>query len=102
MTTDDLEDFLVELSTAQTAGRTAMDRYRDFREVFLGSDAGRRVLHDILAMGKVFMTSFRKGDPHLLFAQEGRRSMAVQILKTVREEPQERPTRGRQIREVMR
>jgi len=92
---DDLEDFFVELASAQISGRTRLDQYREFRHVFLGSDEGKRVLHDILAMGKMFVTSFRRGNANLLFAQEGRRSIAVEILKIVREEPRERPDRQR-------
>ena len=73
--------------------RTKLDKYRDFRTVFLGSDEGRRVLYDILTFGHIYRSSAVRGDPHETYRREGERNIALKVLTTIHEEPKEQPTR---------
>ena len=85
---------LSDLAAVQGSGRTRADKYKEFRAVFLGSDQGKRVLHDILSEGHMYRSSMR-ADPYQTFFREGERNMALKILTTIMAEPQERPTRQR-------
>lgn len=73
---------------------TDMDRYRDFRAVFLSDERGRRVLHEILGWGHVFRSSVqgRPVDPHQVTFREGERNLALRILAALNAEPVDRPT----------
>ena len=95
-----MEDFdllMQDLASAQGAGqRNPMDRYREFRQVFLGSDAGKRVLHDILSRGRIYRPSTHPGDPYKTHTNEGKRELALEILMILHREPAaERPQAGR-------
>jgi len=72
-------------------GRTKLDRYRDFRKVFLGSDEGKRVLHDILGLAKLsapIAPPFpEKIDTNRMMVLEGGRELAVKIIEVVLKEP---------------
>lgn len=73
--------------------RLPMDRYREFRQVFLATDAGRRVLYDIFAAGHMYRSSYQRGDPHHTTFQEGERNLALYIQQTLINEPaMEQPT----------
>jgi hypothetical protein len=75
--------------------RTPMDRYRDFRAVF-GTDAGQRVLQDIMGFGNMFRGSVMGENSHVTYKYEGRRELALMILTTYTREPgAERPQQGR-------
>lgn len=56
------------------------DRRRDFRNVFLGSVAGRRVLYEILAWSRVFASTFVPGDAYATHWREGGRDVGLRIL----------------------
>ena len=57
-----------------------VDRRRDFRTVFLGSAAGRRVLYEILAWSRVFASTFVPGDAFATHWREGGRDVGLRIL----------------------
>jgi hypothetical protein len=69
------------------------DRYREFRRVFLGSDEGRRVLHEILSWGHMFQSSVGRTDidPNRVLFLEGERNLALKLLATLNAEPTARP-----------
>lgn len=72
-----------------------MDRYRDYRAVFLGSEQGRRVLHDILANCGLNKATPPVGsiDPYLTHIRDGRRGAALEIIGAIYKEPaQKQPT----------
>lgn len=69
---------------------TDMDRYRDFRAVFLTTDQGKRVLHEILGRGHVLHAGLTF-EPHRLFFQEGERNIALWIFGKARVEPKALP-----------
>lgn len=90
---DELDALMAELAAARTAGRTSLDRYREFRKVFLDTDEGKRVLYDILALGHLLKPSAVRGDPYETYRREGERNIALQITAIVHVEPRERPER---------
>ena len=92
---EDLEADIADLA-AKHPGRhayTDMDRYRDFRAVFLGSDQGKRVLYEILGWGRMFQSSplIGKFETNHTFFHEGERNLALRIFTASRVEPTERP-----------
>ena len=69
---------------------TDLDRYRDFRVVFMQTDEGRRVLRRIMEMGCIFAEPrlISPIDPYMLAAFRGKRQLALEIFKTMNDEPQ--------------
>ena len=90
------EEFLNELASAHTQNYAEIDRYRDFRAVFLGSDQGRRVLYAIMGFGLMYRSSAYRGrfDPYKTLFHEGERNLALRILTTINNEPTEKPDRA--------
>lgn len=75
---------------------TAMDKYRDFRRVFLGSEEGQRVLCEILSWGHLFSTPAfgRPVDSYAMAISTGEENIARRLLVTINREPKERPKRA--------
>ncbi len=63
------------------------ERRRDFRAVLFGSDAGRRVLYEILAWSHVFASTFVPGDACATHWREGGRDVGLRILAALAPEP---------------
>ena len=74
-----------------------MQRYREFREVFMSDERGRRVLNEILTFGHVFRISAigQPIDPYQMALREGERSLALRILAVLNSEPAEKPAKAR-------
>ena len=92
------EDFQKDLESLAMvadlpANRNATDRYRDFRQVFMGSDQGKRVLHDILGMCHLLRPSpiSRPIDGLLMAMREGERNIGLGILSVMHNEPPPQP-----------
>lgn len=70
-----------------------LDRYQDFRAVFLGSEQGRRVLHEILRQCGVNKAVSPAGpvDPYQTHLKEGRRGAALTIMGIIHSEPEPQP-----------
>ena len=100
--TDDVAALYLELLQAQLEGYTAMDRYRDFRAVFLGSDQGKRVLAEILRLGHAFRSAAVQGvyDTNRTFFADGQRTLALMIMDLARLEPKPRPARQGKAAEI--
>lgn len=66
-----------------------MDRYQDFRQLFLGSEQGQRVLHEIFSWGHLFRSSIPpKGAPEYnVWISEGERNIALKIFSAIHAEP---------------
>ena len=68
-----------------------VERYQDFRELFLGSEIGRRVFNEILGMGYMAndTTKFNTNgvDPNATLISTGERKLALSIHKLVMVEP---------------
>ena len=90
-----MSDLLTELANLPLLENyTAQDQYHDFRRIFMGSDEGKRVLRRILEKGYVFRDPpiTHPIDPYLMAVHRGYRRLALEILGTVENEPQEQPT----------
>ena len=87
--------FLNDLGSSyyEVANRSKLDRHREFRQVFFGSDAGRRVLHEILSLAKLSARLVEpfpaEIDEKRLLVREGARQLAADIISIVHKEPQE-------------
>jgi hypothetical protein len=77
-------------SAQDQAAYTAMERYRDFRALFLSTEQGRRVLSEILKIGFVAKSTTQPGgpiDPYRTHLHEGRRTLAMDIFYHATVEP---------------
>ena len=86
-----------ELAKAYTGKNyTPLDRFKDFRQLFLGSEQGRRVLWQILAWGHMFAssTALAQHDSNKTFTLEGERNIALRIFAAIHQEPKPLPTRA--------
>jgi len=87
----ELLDSLNELPI--TANYSSKDRYADFRQVFTGSDQGKRVYRELLVWGKM-LSSTVSGNPidtnKVIFA-EGHRNFVLKLIAAVNIEPPEQP-----------
>jgi hypothetical protein len=75
-----------------------MDRYRDFRQLFLETEQGRRVLYEILGWGGMFQPSAprAKFETNETFFHDGERNVALRIMTTMNAEPKARPTSAKE------
>lgn len=66
-----------------------LDRYRDFRRVFLETDQGRRVLKQILSWGNLLRVPPTPSpiDPYAVMRSEGGRNLALKIFAIMMVEP---------------
>lgn len=90
-----MQDYQLELlaSLPVPDQYTPLDRYHDFREVFLKTEQGRRVLKQILVWGHL-LERFKRTlpiDPHMNSIAEGERSLALAIFTALSREPSTRP-----------
>ena len=88
---------LLSLATAKPETYTDLDKYRDFRMVFLANDQGQRVLRELLAHCHMFKTSFDKDSGALAF-KEGERNVALWLMSIISNEPKPRPTQANRVR----
>lgn len=79
---------------AQSGPYSEMDRYRDFRRLFLETQEGKRVLNQILAWAHMWTTSMQP-TPHETVFAEGERNIGLMILAALHHEPTEKPTKSR-------
>ena len=75
-----------------------MDRYKDYRGLFLGSELGKRVLADILDRGGMFRPPVANSgqiDPLRAMVRVGEQNLARWIVNSMNAEPgEERPERA--------
>lgn len=83
-----MEVFFADLAAARAlSGYSEADRRRDFRHLFLGSAAGKRVLYELLAWSHLFASTFVPGDSHATHWREGGRDVGLRILAALMPEP---------------
>jgi hypothetical protein len=76
-------------------GYSSMDRYRDCRTVFFGSEAGKRVLGQIIAMCEGLPVLEPEVSNHALLAfRAGRRSIGQELVKWMNAEPPAQQTQA--------
>ena len=90
----ELMESLEELPS--TENYTSKDRYTDFRQVFMGSDQGKRVYQELLSWGGLFNSSVRGNpiDPLRVMMDAGQRNFATKLMAAVNIEPPEKPTKA--------
>lgn len=95
----DVDELLMALRTGAVGSNyTETDCYREFRQVFLGSEAGKRVLWQILSAASLFGKSF-DADPHIHAFNAGARDIALEIVRRTYVEPIAKPTKQTTRRE---
>ncbi|KKK64371.1 hypothetical protein LCGC14_2984870 [marine sediment metagenome] len=91
---DEYLELLADLSVP-TEDYDPIDRYNDFRKVFLETDQGRRVLRQILGWGHILKSHLvgmpRPIDPYTILSLEGERNLALHIFSVMLVEPKKRP-----------
>ena len=102
MGTPDPDAFMRQLQAAHPGGRaySKVDRYRDFRQVFLETEQGRRVLYEILLWSHMFHPSApaAKFDPYEAMFLDGERSLGQKIMRTMNAEPVEQPQSSKEMK----
>jgi len=82
----DPDAFLRELKSAQLGRYSRMQMYKDFRTVFLGTPAGKRVLWKILEWAHVYKSNMNN-DSNLVIFREGERNLGLKVMRTMNTEP---------------
>lgn len=101
----DAESVFVALSSAHPGPGQYLpvDQHRDFMRVFLSTDDGRRVLHEILLRANYFGPTTKVNypiDPYSLAMGEGKRRLGLSILTTINNQPPpSKPTEARRTKE---
>jgi hypothetical protein len=91
----EMDGLMGDLAAVQTSHRGPIEVHAEFRKVFLGSDMGKRVLYDILGWCHVWRSSIVAVNPHMTYAYEGQRALALRILKALHVQPTARPDKQR-------
>tara|TARA_R110000744_G_scaffold70257_1_gene142168 strand:+ start:597 stop:923 length:327 start_codon:yes stop_codon:yes gene_type:complete len=90
----DIEE-LFDQFKRRTQYNSDLERYQDFRELFLGSEIGKRVFNEILGMGYMAndTTKFNTNgvDPNATLISTGERKLALSIHKLVMVAPSAPP-----------
>lgn len=86
---DEYLEILADLSVPEDYD--PVDRYKDFRKVFLETEPGRRVLRQILGWGHLLKSHLvrmpRPIDPYSILGLEGERNLALRIFSVMLIEP---------------
>ena len=94
---EDFDEILADLTRTRKSKRPQMEIYSDFRQLFLGSDLGRRVLREILLEGHmvdgpaVAPTQAHDFSPNKTFHRLGAHYLALKILRFVYYEASQGP-----------
>ena len=91
----ELLDSLNELPISENY--SPKERYADFRQVFTGTEQGKKVYRELLSWGKLFRPAVHGSpvDPYHMAIAEGQRNFATQLMAAVNIEPPEQPTKAR-------
>ncbi len=76
-------------------GTDRMQRYREFRRLFLESEEGRRVLHEILRQCGVNKVATAPGpvDSHRVCFNDGMRNIGLMLIGIITQEPVAQPVK---------
>lgn len=96
----ELLDSLSELP--RTENYSPKDRYADFRQVFTGSDQGKRVYRELVAWGRIFNTKMpgESDSMYKIGIVEGHRNFVTKLIGAVNVEPQEQPDKATKRRTI--
>ena len=87
------DDLLSVLASLPSEKYTPKERYQDFRQLFTGTEQGKRVFAEILSWGHLLQPSTRGTpiDPYLTHIHEGEANIGRRLLVTVMRDPPEKP-----------
>ncbi|GEM_PF-3672302 len=86
----DPEVLFADLGRAHTGtGYGDLERYQDFRAVFLSDKRGKRVLYEILTWARLFQPAYVPGDAYATHYRDGERNIGLKILAVINAEPAE-------------
>lgn len=82
-------------------GKDRMQRYREFRRLFLESEEGLRVLHEILRQCGVNKVATAPGpvDSHRVCFNDGMRNVGLWLIGTIMQEPVAQPAQVNRTRD---
>ena len=82
-------DMVLDRIGTESPPYSEMDRYRDFRQIFLSTDQGKRVLREIYRLSKADESSaFKSGyETNETMYREGARGLALAIIDVINVEP---------------
>lgn len=91
----DLLDSLNELPLSENY--TPKERYNDFRQLFTGTEQGKRVYRELLSWGKLFNPAIQGTpiDPYRMAVAIGERNFATKLMAAVNIDPPEQPQKAR-------
>jgi len=91
----DMMESMEELPTSEYP--TRKERYADFRQLFMGTDQGKRVYRELLSWGKMFNVAVYTSpvDPYRMAMFQGYSNFAKEIMIVTNAEPAEQPTKTR-------
>ena len=85
----DLESFLEDLSPNHPgAAYDPREKFRDYRNLFLSTPLGKKVLWDILILCRLYKSSMH-ADSHVTAFNEGKREIGLRVLGIMNTEPSE-------------
>lgn len=86
-------DLLEILNQLPEGNYTPQDRFHDFRQLFMGSDQGKRVFKEILSWGHIFQSSVTGNpvDSNRVLVREGERNISLKLMAAVNLEPPIQP-----------
>lgn len=89
----DPEEFFLQLGRASRSNYTNEDRYRDFRQLFLSTEQGKRVLHELMSWGRVFKPTIPRPNEkeYMIWVNEGMRNFALKLMAALNAEPIDSP-----------
>ena len=97
MILSEMDEFLEILADLSVPGEDydPVDRYNDFRKVFLETEQGRKVLRQILGWGHLLKSHLvrmpRPIDPYTILSLEGERNLALHIFSVMLVKPSKQP-----------
>ena len=88
-----LDPFLEEIAAGAPEHYAPLDIYRDFLRIFMETDEGRRVLHQIFTWAGLYRSSAKRAafDPNETMFHEGARDLGLTIMRAMATEPKPQP-----------
>ena len=95
----DPEAFLAVLAASHPGkSYSKMDRYKDFRRLFLDTEEGKRVLYEVLSFCGMYRSAAPAAnfDPYQTMFLNGQQDIAFRLLATMNAEPKERAAKTKE------
>ena len=93
-TTADPDKFLQTLQASRSLTYTKADRYKDFRQVFMGHSSpeqGQRVLAEIFKLGGMYSTTYVIGDANATLVRAGASDLCKRVMAIMNADPEREP-----------